>query len=419
LVYPGHEQKVRVFVDDALVADGLLTAKLPRWQLRLPLNASSRPSSLRIVPERRSPPPDFISADQRTLALCFSQLQLLRTSLAEGRLCPMPFTRKEIRGGGSFVPCCSPWLTPAYYEIPESIDPWNGAQAQALRESIFDGSYRYCRRDLCQTRYIPYNELSALDNEEEEFVLQGENLAAVERGETTLPDGPSAATFVADPRCNLACGSCRPEKITHLNPDGNQRLAAANSELESLSPAVTRLRIAGDGEPLFSPYMRDLIKSLKPETFPRLRIVELHTNGLFLDEKTLASLEPGASRINRVSVSIDAGDEATYQKVRGGDWNRLLRNLQWAGQERKRGRFQSLVLLFVYQKDNFRTMPALAALANDIGADAVYFSPLLNWERAALRSYEKSAIHLPTHGDHHDFLAIRSLLSTAKNVFIS
>ena len=142
------------------------------------------------------------------------------------------------------------------------------------------------------------------------------------------------------------------------------------------------------------------------------------SNGIFLEESVLSELRPGSDRINRVHVSVDAGDAETYALVRGGDWRRLERNLRWTSGERKRGRFESFVLLFVYRRENFRSMPAFARLGAELGADAVHFSPVQSWERAHL-DYERTAVHLATHPEHSEFAEIREKVIRCEGVTLS
>jgi len=58
---------------------------------------------------------------------------------------------------------------------------------------------------------------------------------------------------------------------------------------------------------------------------PELLDIFLATNALMLDEAKIEALL--AMRLTRITVSIDAVTPETYAKVRGGDYDRLLRNL--------------------------------------------------------------------------------------------
>ncbi|MGZ3672619.1 MAG: radical SAM protein, partial [Bdellovibrionota bacterium] len=386
-VRAAHNQTINIYLGVVEVSPG-----------KIVLPPSTSPTVLRFRPSLWNQIGEIAPQDQRPLGVCFTELKLLHGELAGGRICPMPFTRKEIRGSGPFVPCCSPWLTPEYFSLETGADSWNGPQAQALRESVLNGSYRYCRRDICQTSYFTYDQLPQLSNPEGEFYLSPRNLSATQTGSLLLPEGPSDAVITADTRCNLACPSCRTEKITSLDAEGAARIESAKKELQSI--ALRRLRIAGDGEPLFSPFLREVIQGL--DQYPELKIVELHTNGILLDEDCLRKLGPGSGKINRLFVSIDAATPETYKQVRGGDWDRLLKNLRWAGGLG----LESFVLMFVYRRANFREMPLFVKLAKEVGADSACFSPFMPWERAGGLSYQDEAVHLPGHPDHEEFLAL-------------
>ncbi|GAB6126602.1 radical SAM/SPASM domain-containing protein [Humidesulfovibrio idahonensis] len=66
---------------------------------------------------------------------------------------------------------------------------------------------------------------------------------------------------------------------------------------------------------------------------PELLDIFLATNAQLLDEEKIDALL--AMRLSRVTVSIDAITPETYAKVRGGDYPRLVRNLQYLLRRRK------------------------------------------------------------------------------------
>jgi Iron-sulfur cluster-binding domain len=69
--------------------------------------------------------------------------------------CAQPFTRFEVLGGGGergdVFFCCQNWITKSIGNIMEKSvqDVWNGKAAQDIRRSILDGTFEYCRADLC------------------------------------------------------------------------------------------------------------------------------------------------------------------------------------------------------------------------------------------------------------------------------
>lgn len=323
---------------------------------------------------------------------------------AGGLICPYPFSRME-SPGAPFISCCRSWLTDEFLALETGEDAWNGPAAQALRASVLDGSYRFCRRDRCGTQLSAREEFLDPKRPTHELPMSPANLAAMLEGSTYLPEGPTALTVMGDPRCNLACGSCRKEPI--LQESSETRLAAERTAhlLATHGKTLKILKLAGDGEVFFSPALRQILAGLNAEQFPRLEKVDVLTNGLLCDEETFARLEPGSQFVRSLNVSVDAGDEATYRRVRGGDWERLRRNLDWMAGERQRNRFDFLGLTYVVRAENFRSLPAFLDWADTLGVDEVYVSQLYEWDRMAI-SFREEAVHLASHADHQEFLTL-------------
>jgi MoaA/NifB/PqqE/SkfB family radical SAM enzyme len=275
-------------------------------------------------------------------------------------------------------------------------DPWNGPAAQALRQSVLDGSYRYCHLDRCGTLLVPMEELRNHLTQPGELPISNANFRALEAGNTVLPEGPSAFTVMGDPRCNLACGSCRTDFIQQPTPAIDEAFHKTERLISLYGSNLRILKLAGDGEVFFSPGLRQILKGLTTAKLPKLEKVDILTNGLLFDADAMHSLKPGSEFIKSVNVSLDAGDEETYRKVRGGDWSRLLKNLRWMCGQRKAGRFDFLGLTYVLRAENFRSLPAFLNLAQELEVDEVYISQLFPWDRMGI-TFEQEAVHLPEH----------------------
>lgn len=289
--------------------------------------------------------------------------------------------------------------------MDSGADPWNGPSAQALRASVLDGSYRYCHLERCATTLLTEKELRVHQSQPGELPISAGNLDALLAGKTILPEGPAALTVMGDPRCNLACGSCRPSPILQNSPAIEDSVRQTLNLLATHGKSLRIVKLAGDGEVFFSPALREILRSFSRDRFPKLEKVDVLTNGILFDADTLQALTPGSDFIRSVNVSIDAGDDETYQKVRGGDWARLLQNLLWMAKQRKIGRFDFLGLTYVLRAENFRSLPAFLSLAESLGADEVYVSRLFPWERMGI-SFAKEAVHLPEHPEYAEFLAL-------------
>ncbi len=338
--------------------------------------------------------------DLRPVAFVLSRGEFEPTVETKGRICPYPFARMEVPGE-PFVPCCSAWLTDEYKALSGS--GWNGDAALKLRGAILDGSYRYCRLETCGMQLWPREKVREMAAaQQQEFPLSEAALVAIERNELRIPEGPGGITLMADPRCNLACGSCRQERITELSPENAQEVERAGQILDQHSAHLRMLKLAGDGDPMFSPFLRDLIVNA-PAQFPRLEAIELLTNGLLLNEDNWRSLGEGRRKVRRVSVSVDAGDAVTYASVRGGSWELLLKNLRFLARLRAEGEIEFFGLNFTVRAENFRSLHSFLKLAGELRVDEVYLSRLNDWAPRMKIDFSREAIHLKSHPLHEEF----------------
>ena len=112
--------------------------------------------------------------------------------------------------------------------------------------------------------------------------------------------------------CNLRCRYCSPEDSSSgrdiLTEDDIRRIAEAAVRL-----GVTHFRITG-GEPLVSPILRDVIRTLK--SIPGVSSVTLTTNGVMLEDRIPMLKESGIDGIN---VSLDTLDSKEFIELIGRD----------------------------------------------------------------------------------------------------
>jgi len=99
--------------------------------------------------------------------------------------------------------------------------------------------------------------------------------------------------------------------------------------------------------------------------------------------------------VRKISVSIDAGTAEVYKKVRGGDWNTLLKNLEWVSGLRAAGRLNQFSINFVLRKANFHTLPQFIELGKNLGVDFALVSRVWKWDGMPMDEYVKEAIHIP------------------------
>ncbi len=119
-------------------------------------------------------------------------------------------------------------------------------------------------------------------------------------------------------RCNFRCPYCMPkdqyhDKFPFLHPE--ERLSF--EEIRRLTKlfvelGVRKLRITG-GEPLLRPQLGELIGELS--MIGQVEDIALTTNGILLGQQSAALKAAG---LDRVTVSLDAMDDETFQRLSGG-----------------------------------------------------------------------------------------------------
>jgi molybdenum cofactor biosynthesis enzyme MoaA len=89
-------------------------------------------------------------------------------------------------------------------------------------------------------------------------------------------------------------------------------------------------------------------------------------------------------RISAMSISIDAGNKKSYDKVRlGGDWDLLWKNINYLYNTQKQRDINDFDWAWqvVLQEDNFESIPDLIDLAYNYPdrLPFIVISPILNW----------------------------------------
>lgn len=317
------------------------------------------------------------------------------------KICPYPFSRIEYNPN-FYIPCCFDWLHEDYRKLDhKGVDKWNSQAAKELRKRILAGDYSLCKREYCQIELVPLDQgpISTTDCE-----LNEQRLQDISRGNIEF-HGPTAVSITADRRCNLACPSCRPDFVKKLSKEDEHNLNQTIHQLSIHAPTIQTIKMVGDGEVFFSPYLSKFLKSLNREQYPALEKVFLLTNGTLFSKRAYERHLPGISYVKEVSVSIDAGDEETYDLVRGGDWSTLMENLEFISSLRQKNILKDWSITFVVRKSNYKTMEKFVALGEKLKVDHLVFSSLHPWGNMSPKlNYQDEALHLPDHPLHQDLL---------------
>jgi sulfatase maturation enzyme AslB (radical SAM superfamily) len=325
----------------------------------------------------------------------------------KGRFCPNPFQQLDLEEDGSAYACCSSWLpTPMGNLNHANLDEiWNGHTMQKIRESIFDGSFRYCRHDRCPR--IQNNSLPGIREAESEPGIG----PAVKTRKLVLDTRPSLLNLCNDRSCSLTCPSCRTERILHH--EGPEYLARLELQKRLLAPYLDgpadkafTLSITGSGDPFASKVFRQLLFGLDGRKYPNMSIT-LQTNGVLLTPKTWRRMRAIHGNIEALILSIDAATESTYGITRrGGHWNTLMENCTRLKEFRADGQLKYLRFDFVVQLANYAEMPAFVDLSRAMGADAAYFSRLQDWGTWPRREYLQQCVWEKDHPQYRDFMRV-------------
>jgi radical SAM protein with 4Fe4S-binding SPASM domain len=311
-----------------------------------------------------------------------------------GFVCRSPYEYAHVQANGDVYPCCpskfgkiiGSLLTQSLTEI------WNSPEARSVRASIEQGDYRYCNAEACE--YL--RKANA-----EHTPLSPAPLVSWLRNKGLLSAGaaPKIINLGSDKTCNLACSYCRTE-LYRLTPTEKQRIKRIDSNIfDELGDDIERLVLLGEGDPFASPVYLDKLRTYDWTRHKKLKI-KLQTNGLLLTPAMWASISNSHGLIDWISVSIDAATPETYRLNRGGDFKKLLSNLEFIAALRAQGLIRRFWINFLVLNNNYREMPDFALLGTRLGCDLIEFQRIENWGILNEEQYRDIAVHETWHPNH-------------------
>jgi MoaA/NifB/PqqE/SkfB family radical SAM enzyme len=323
--------------------------------------------------------------------------------------CSQPFTRFEVLGGGQrgdVFFCCQSWITKSIGNVQKrSVEEvWNGSAARAIRRSVLDGSFKYCRAEIC-----PYLQRRDGPVQRAEDVTDERMLEILREEMTVLPFGPTDIICCFDQSCNLSCPSCRTRLVMETAQAGPILDIQKRLEDEALRDARL-LYITGSGDPFGSPFFRRWLQTMKPSAMPKLERIHLHTNALLWTERIWESIpEETRALIRSTTISIDAATPETYAvNRRGGEFAKLLERLAFIAELRATGPLEDVEIHMTVQANNYKEMPAFVELGRRYNYDRVGFHQILDWGSFSKGEFSARAIQFPDHPEHAAFLEILS-----------
>lgn len=317
----------------------------------------------------------------------------------KGKFCSLPFNGVEIDPQGKVYTCCvahMPYPIGNVYE-EKLEDIWHGDKVKLIRESILDGSYRYCMHTICPR--IVHEDLPDITEEDK----------------NRLVNVPTHATLNLDSTCNLTCPSCRKTKIDN-NEDHEKQESIKSSLNDVISYMFSNpndnqitLNVTGAGDPFFSVVYRDFLFNFDPTPWPNLKL-NLVTHGVMFTKKYWDKMFNWHNRFRSIQITVDASKEETYNKLRpGGNWNLLVDNIRMLGKELYNYPETQLELYYIVQLGNYKEIPEFIELINSLipqGNVRLVFNKIMDWGTFDYEEYKNRAVWRPDHPLNHEYLNI-------------
>ena len=318
-------------------------------------------------------------------------------NLRKKYVCKYPFTFTEISKEHQWL-CCPSWLPVNIYEGKDFKKNWYSKKSEEVRESILDGSYKFCDCIGCPN-------LAELDKGivNKNVFTKREDF---ESSELSKPS-PRVLNMEVDLSCNLKCPSCRPDYINlkeELRGEVNNLITDIENNLGS---DVETMTLCGGAEPFFSKSIFNFMRNFDSSKFPNLKHIHLHTNANLWTESTWNKISKVHPFVKSCEISIDGATKETYEKVRlGGNWELLMNNLEFIKtiDTLKRIRFS-----FVVQKNNYKEMYLFYRMVKDITRGSnkkieILFNGITDWGSYTKEKFKEQEIHNESHPLFNDFI---------------
>ena len=214
-------------------------------------------------------------------------------------VCPLPFERFDIGPNGLVMVCCGHWL-PTHignFMNQPMQDVLNSPVAKAIRQSVTDGSYKYCNHLDCGTMAQ-----DALPRRDE---LQHPRTRKAVAEQNYELDGVDQVMFAFDQSCNLSCPSCRTHVITEKVSQSVEKARAVEEKLLPLLPTLRTLHMNPAGELFSSKPSRRLLELINDERCPDLRL-DIISNGTLFSREEWDKFPGIHNKVRSIRISTDA-----------------------------------------------------------------------------------------------------------------
>ena len=305
------------------------------------------------------------------------------------RFCDRPFSHIHMDPDGPLRICS--WTDESIGNLcsEEMDDIWHGEKVERIRESIRDGSFRYCRGASCP--FLENNSLPDLDEAE----LNKRCVAS---------DTPTSFNVACDRTCNHSCPSCR-DQIFAGDRDYYDRLQIILDKALPYLNKANNISANGCGDLFSSKTMMNFLEKVRPED-EQCRIT-IETNGALFNQTNWKKIEHFGDYHLAVTVTPNSFEETTFKYLNGGhdSFKALIDNLYFIRELRRANKVNEYLISIVVQDRNFYELPEFAKRCiEDFEADQVIVKPLYKWFCLSEESYWIKDVLNPLHPYHPEFL---------------
>lgn len=305
--------------------------------------------------------------------------------------CKRPF--EEIYISDKYVKICN-WMamdTVLGNPLEQSLESmWNSEKAEMVRDSIRDGSFRYCNKETC-----PKCASGRMEEIEDDL---GKDYKA----ETY----PKLMNVSYDYVCNHKCPSCRDD---FFRPDDayKEKMKRLKETVLPFANNTEILSTCGMGDCFSSPFMMEFLSELRPEN-PNFHL-SFETNGVFVDESHWAKIAHLHKYPINITVTPNSFDKYTYQYLSGGvdDLEKCKQSLKFISVLRKAKKIESFKINMVVQEANYWEIPSfIKTCLDEYDPDIIQIKPLNRWFGLDADGYWFKNVLNPKHPYHQNYLRV-------------
>lgn len=256
-----------------------------------------------------------------------------------------------------------------------------------IRGSIINGTYQYCNEKTCGI--LRNNGLNTADTLSPAVAWQ------IQDPKRFIV--PYEIFLAGDLTCNLSCPSCRTQVIKIDKTQIEKQNQIGEKLRQNLFSKPTNepinLTLSTSGELFASPMLLRFLSCITKTDFPNLRL-NIQTNGL-LCEKNWHRLNELQDSVNKITVTIDACQPDTYEKLRrGGKWDDIVASMKWL-KIKKQQNHMRLHTRMVVQNDNHMQIEDFYNFSKGFDADQVEYARITDW--ATYQNFQDIDVLSPDH----------------------